>query len=692
MKKEHRPLPSSASLRFGIKVFSWQRFAAALVLAIVLFASIHLPARAQDSGSIWLPTVLQGGASAEITSPDGLIRLRLYLSDARNFTGVPRFDVTYRSDGTESAAVSTIISGGRLGLDLKSVVESAGGEEVATALVSGGTNWRWQNATVRTVRSQYTMPVAERATIPDAYSELTVELVSTGIAPEVRLQLIARTYNEGIALRYRLPEQQAVGLARIDAESTAFAFGGNYKVWAQSSEGGHPHENEHLPATINTAPSPMENPLTIQHSAGFFMALTEAAVENYPASRFVRTASLPPLLRVELRGAAQGTLPFVSPWRVLMIAPTAANLAEQNYLIYNLAPASRIADTSWLKPGKAMRVMDDDPESANKEFDPDEYVEFSKSVIDFAASRGFQYISFDAGWYGDEWSEAYSPLMPLIGDERFEAILQHAKNKKIGVILYVNYRQSRREIDSIIAKYATQWGIAGIKLGFMDGLTQAGVREILYTVQKAAEYKIFVDVHDNYCPSGMSRTWPNLFTQECARGNEHFPGAEHNATLPFTRMLLGPADYTIAYYSTRLNTSRTHQIALSVIYHSPLKFLLWYDSPSDYNGEPEVDFFKDLPTRWDETRVLSDEVGDTVSIARRSGETWFIGSITDGTARTLELALDFLPAGESFTASLYEDSGGTQVSQSAVTVTNADVLTITLPANGGNAIRLDPAP
>lgn len=674
------------------------RLAGVLALAIVLFACVHLPARAQDEGSIWLPTVLQGGALAEVTSPDGLILLRLSLSDARNFTGVPRFDVTYRSGEGEAATISSIISGGRLGLDLKSVTESASGEEVAAALVGTGANWRWQNATVRSVRTQYAMPFAERAVIPDAYTELTVDLTSIGVAPEVRLQLIVRVYNEGIALRYRLPQQTAIGTARIDGEATTFAFSGNYKVWAQSSEGEHPHENEHLPATITTAPSPMENPLTIQHADGFYMALTEAAVENYSAARFVRSASSPPSLRVEMRGSAQSTLPFASPWRVLMIAPTAAKLVEQNYLMYNLAPPSRIANTSWIKPGTAMRVGDV------------KNVAYAKEVINFAAERGIQYIIFDAGWYSpkeDEDNPVYSPTMPFMGEVEMQDVVQYANDRGIGVILYINFRQLQRELDSIMTRYRYVWGVSGLKLGFVDGTSQAGIKEILYTVQKSAQYGMFVDIHDKYCPSGMNRTWPNLLTQECVRGNEKFPGAEHNATLPFTRNLLGPADYTIPYYDldpkTReprnlLNTSRAHQLALSVIYFSPLTFLFWYDTPYDYNGEPEVAFFHDLPTHWDETRVLNDAIGDQVTIARRSGDQWFVGSITDGTSRTVELALDFLPAGKTYTAHVYSDGGatasggGTTVDITTETVTNANVLTLEIPADGGNAIRLEPTP
>lgn len=645
-----------------------------MILAGVLLVFARGVAFAQDEGSIWLPAVRQDGASAEVVSPDGNLVLRLYLSNARANTGVIRFDLAYRNE----EAWSTVISGGRLGLDLKSVTADVNGETSYSALAGENTHWRWQNVSMRNVRTQYAMSIAERTTIPDAYGELTLDLISISTTPLLTVQVIARVYNEGAALRYRVPQQGDMGTVRIDGEYTDFVFTQNHSVWAQASTGGHPHENEHLPATIASAPSPLENPVTIRHTADFYMALAEAAVENYPAARFVRSSSNPPAFRFDLRGAASGLLPFTTPWRVLMIAPTPGKLVEQNYLIYNLAPPSRVADTSWIKPGKAMRVGD-----VNN-------VAFAKSVVDFAVARGIEYIEFDAGWYGPENNAAYSPLSPLMTENGMIEVVDYAKQRGVGVVLYVNFIQLQRELDRIMTRYSNEWGVAGLKLGFVDGLTQSGIREILYAVQKAAQYRMFVDIHDNYCPSGMNRTWPNLFTQECVRGNEHYPGAEHNATLPFTRMLLGPADYTIAWYTDLKNVTRAHQMALSVVIFSPLKFLFWYDSPSDYQGESEVDFFKYLPSRWDETRVLEADIGNTVSIARRNGQEWFIGTITDGTARAIDLPLDFLPQGSEYTAHVYSDGGGTIVNGAQVAVTKDDILTIELPANGGNAIWLEP--
>lgn len=654
---------------------------AALAVAFVMLALFHRPAHAQEGATVWLSAVQQAGATVEIASPDGAIRLRLYLTNARDFTGAPRFDVTYQQGG----AASPVVTGGRLGIDLKNVVETAQGEDVVATLVGSSTNWRWQAVSLRSVRTQFTMEIGERTTIPDAYSEVTVELTSIGAPAPVTLQVIARAYNEGIALRYRLPDQPGIETARIDTEYTTFAFSKDHMVWAQSAQevfaNTPPHENEHEFTSINAAPSPLENPLTLQHKdGGYYMALTEAAVEYYPSARFVRSATTPPSLRVDLRGSARNALPFVSPWRVLMIAPTAAALAEQNYLMYNLAPASRIADTSWIKPGKAIRIGNVVDE------------EYAKTVIDFAVDRGVDYVLFDAGWYGDENSSSLSPLSPAMSYDALVAVVGYAKERDIGIVLYVNYIHSRREIDQIVTQFGERnLGIAGIKLGFVDGLTQEGIKEILYTVQQAAQYKMFVDVHDNYCPSGMNRTWPNLLTQECVRGNEHVPGAEHNTTLPFTRLLLGPADYTIRWKNLLGNTTRAHQMALSIIYFSPFQLLFWGDGPAEYNKEPEAELFRHLPTRWDETRVLDDEIGDSVAIARRSDTEWFVGAITDGTARTVELSLDFLAEGVDYTAYIYSDGGGTTVHESVLGVTSADIQTFDLPAGGGAALRIVPA-
>jgi alpha-glucosidase len=203
---------------------------------------------------------------------------------------------------------------------------------------------------------------------------------------------------------------------------------------------------------------------------------------------------------------------------------------------------------------------------------------------------------------------------------------------------------------------------------------------------------MFVNIHDDYRPSGLSRTLPNLLTQEGVRGAEHAPGAAHETVLPFTRFLIGAADYTIPYYYEPAvgASTRTHQLALTVVFFSPLKFVLWYDSPASYKGEPEIELFGRVPTTWDETVVLHAVPGEAVALARRKGVEWYLGAITNGSARTLDLPLDFLPAGTTYRAHIYRDVAARQVGIETQEVTASSVLTATMLPSGGYAARLEP--
>jgi alpha-glucosidase len=198
-----------------------------------------------------------------------------------------------------------------------------------------------------------------------------------------------------------------------------------------------------------------------------------------------------------------------------------------------------------------------------------------------------------------------------------------------------------------------------------------------------------VDVHDAYRPTGFARPYPNLLTQEGIRGNEHMPTATHNTTLPFTRFVAGPGDYTVCYYTDRIKTTRAHQLALPVIYYSPLQFLYWYDRPSAYRGEPELDFFAKVPTVWDETTVLDGRIGEYATVARRRGQEWFVGTITNDAPRVLNVPLSFLEPGKLYTAQIYGNGAGkNDVTIETRPVDSRTVIEAKLPAAGGKAIRI----
>jgi alpha-glucosidase len=214
-------------------------------------------------------------------------------------------------------------------------------------------------------------------------------------------------------------------------------------------------------------------------------------------------------------------------------------------------------------------------------------------------------------------------------------------------------------------------------------------------IQQAAAAHLMVNIHDDWRPTGEQRTWPNLMTAEGIRGNEEMPDATHNTVLPFVRFLAGPADYTICYYDPRIKTTHAHQLALAVVYYSPLQTLYWYDRPALSHDEPELAFWDRIPTTWDETRVLDGAPGRDATIARRKGDEWFVGSITNDDARRVTLRLDFLAPGRTYAATIYADDPAaptrTHVGIRERTVDASTVLQLDLPPSGGQALWLRPA-
>jgi alpha-glucosidase len=389
----------------------------------------------------------------------------------------------------------------------------------------------------------------------------------------------------------------------------------------------------------------------------------------------------PHTLRAMLGSGVRSSVPFATPWRVVLLGETPGQLIERNDLILNLNDPCALADTSWIKPGKVIREVTLTTAGG-------------KACVDFAAARGLQYVEFDAGWYGPEGdprSDARSVARP---DLDLQEVSRYGKGKGIGIILYVNRQALERQMDEIFPLYE-RWGVKGVKFGFVRVGSQEWTAWVHEGIRKAAAHHLMVDVHDELRPTGYSRTYPNLMTLEGVHGNEEFPTAGHDATLPFTRFLAGPADFTICWYSSRLRNTRAHQLACAVTYYSPWQFLFWYDRPSQYRGEPELAFFEGVPTVWDDTRVPQGRIGQYVTIARRSGDRWFVGTLNAVERRRLEIPLPFLEPGRRYVAEVFSDArpdGGdhTGVKLEAIPVDAGTVIRADLAANGGHAMRISP--
>jgi len=491
------------------------------------------------------------------------------------------------------------------------------------------------------------------------------------------MNVVVRAYNEGVAVRYHFPEPSNGLFLHIVGEQTQFTMPEGtlayYEPWAQGPYSLLPLKNWD---------GQSERPLTLKLTNGLTVALAEAQMTDYARMKFSLNPDKPNTLQASLYGSVDVIPAYSTPWRVIMVGEKPTDLIANKDIILNLNPENKLQDVSWIKPGKVIRVAKMDQANA-------------KLCIDFAAQRGLQYIHLDAGWYGPEMKmSSDARKVSETKDFYIPELASYAASKGIGLWLYVNQRALTQQLDSILPLYK-KWGIKGIKFGFVQVGNQRWSTWLHETVKKCAEYGLMVDIHDEYRPTGFSRTYPNLMTQEGIRGNEEFPDATHNTILPFTRFLAGPADYTICYYSGKLKNTHAHQLALSVVYYSPIQFLYWYDQPSAYKGEPEIEFFDKVKTVWDDTRVLNGEVGEFITTARRSGDEWFVGAITNNDARTVTVPLTFLSEKQKFVAKIYTDNDAvntrTKVSVTTVIVTNKTALNLNLKAKGGAAIHIIPA-
>ncbi|MDF9799411.1 alpha-glucosidase [Catalinimonas alkaloidigena] len=532
----------------------------------------------------------------------------------------------------------------------------------------------------------------ERSEIPDQYNELILNL-SRADANAYELQLIVRAYNEGIAFQYHWPEKHNSQHIWIEEENTQFNFPNKTQAWYTPRA-----QATYDPVLIKEWERPAEMPLTLSLPDDLYACVAEAHMVNYARSRLMTVNKKENALVTTLAGEILETSPFSTPWRVVMVAEEVGKLLEHNYLILNLNPPNAIENPWWIKPGKAIRETTLSTEGA-------------KNLVDFAKAHGLDYIHFDAGWYGYEYvvsSDATTvtvdPRRNPKGDLDLKEAIRYAKSKGLGVTVYVNHRALEKQLDEILPLYKA-WGVDGVKYGFVHVGTHRWTNWLYDAVRKAAENQLMVNIHDEFRPTGYSRTYPNLMTQEGILGNEGMPDARHNTILPFTRFVAGAADYTPAYYHRKgfknidryIQNTPAHQLALPVIYYSPLQWLYWYDVPSrDYQGEPEVEFWANCPTVWDETKVLQGEIGEYIVTARKKDDDWYLGAITNTQSREVDLSFDFLPEKTSFVAHIYSDGGETIKTRTHVKIERKIVnaktnIQLKLKESGGLAIRMVPA-
>jgi len=635
---------------------------------------------------------LAGAACAQpvhsLLSPDKRIEVRVRLADRI------RYDVLVNGKAVlENSAASLSVDQTHLGRGAKA--KATAGRQVDRTLEPA-------------VKQKF-------ARIREQYNELRID-------GDDSLSVVFRAYNEGVA--YRLETSLARDKVRVTAEEAVFQFAGDYSVFYPREESFFSHNerqysrlklSEITPAMIASLPAVVD-------AAGVKVAIAESDLEDY-AGLWLRgtggnglAAAFPPYplkeslekdrnLRVveaaDYIAETQGKRAY--PWRILGIAEKDGGLIT-NSLVWLLARPSQIADTSWIKPGKVAWDWWNANNLYGVNFAAGVNTQTYKHFIDFASKHGLEYIILDEGWY------KLGNVLEVVPEINVEEIVAYGKQKKVDVILWVVWKTLQDQLQPALEQYA-RWGIKGLKVDFMQRDDQPVIKFYHDLAREAARRRLLLDFHGGQKPALLSRTWPNVITTEGVMGLEHAkwsaePGPLHDVTLPFTRMFLGPMDYTPGAMLNANRRSfasifdrpmslgtRCHQLAMYVVFESPLQMLA--DSPSNYLREPEaMSFLGPVPSVWDETRVLDASIAEYVAVARRNGRDWYIGAMTNWTPREMELDLSFLPPGN-FKMQAFQDgvnanrmAGDYEVVRRQV---NRDTkLKIRLAEGGGWAARIQP--
>jgi alpha-glucosidase len=584
-----------------------------------------------------------------IISPDSRFTIELSLGDG----GRPVYSVNRFRD--------TVIQPSGLGLTL-----------------AGGVDWTCGFDSLELVKrsehdSTWSPVWGERSTVRDRYRTATIRFRRK--TPPAEFQVEVRAYEEGVALRYIVEEVSGMKSVRIESERSEFRLTADHNIWAAYSAQG-----KYSKVKLSEIKHSVERPCVLETADNKVIAIAEAALVDYSRMRLRRSDSFEHTLVSNLHDPVVAKLPLITPWRVIMAAESAGQLLERNDLLLNLNQPCAIPDTSWIKPGKVIREVSLSTEGG-------------KACVDFCVKYGLQFIEYDAGWYGDQGDEKSDARTVSRQNLDLQDVIRYAKERGISVIVYVNRRHLERQLDELLPLYKS-WGLAGIKYGFVQHGSQKWTAWMHDVIRKTAEYGLMVDVHDEYRMTGWQRTYPNFMTAEGIGGDETRPPHEQALANLFNRMIAGPADHTFCYYNGYVDQTSSHasQLAKAVCFFSPWQFLFWYDRPSAASGEPELEFFKHLPTTWDEIRVLHSKIGQYAVIARRKGSDWYVGCLNAGEPRSLQVPLGFLPAGATYDAHIYRDDPTvhtrTKVGIERRQVESTTTLEAALGPRGGMAIRL----
>ena len=603
-----------------------------------------------------------GAQTLSLTSPDGRNAANFY-KNGKELT------YSFSRDGRD------IILPSRAGLDVDNWVwEMALGKRDLEQPACWMDMLTADSVTVHpAVDSLWTPLYGERSTVRDRFNSATLHL-SRKDKSDYRLDIEVRLYDQGLAFRYFFPEHPAAIFHKVTGDLTDYSFPDGTMAW---SEKWAQATFDHTP--VDSIVRPVERALTLELPSGKWAALLDADVDDWCLTRFEARPDRKGTLRSVMYSPVDIVTYYATPWKIVMAADSPGELIENNDIVLNLNPRAE-GDFSWVRPGKIMR-------SAIS-------TEAGLKTIDFCAEHKIPYMLFDWQWYMPCTSHD-GDATQVVDKVDMQRVVDYGREKGVGVWLYVNQHALMKQMDELFPLLSS-WGVAGVKSGFVQYASHRWAVWLHDMVRRAADNRLMMNIHDEFRPSGFSRTYPNLLTQEGICGNEEFPDATHNVTLPFTRMLNGAADYTICYYDKRLRHTHAHQLAASLVFYSPLQTIFWYDNPGLYGGEPEIKWFEDLETTFDDTRVLSGYPGKGIVMARRKGDIWWGAAMANNEGGHQEMPLDFLEAGRRYIAEIYTDGGEkiktrTHVKIERKKVKSNDTLHFDLLPRGGAAVKFTPA-
>ena len=573
----------------------------------------------------------------------------------------------------------------------------------------------------------WNQPWGENDITHNHYNELMVNFREQSGQP---MQVVFRVYNDGFGFRYILPDYNKGKEFQIMDELTEMTLAHDAKAWSIPTNHTEYFEGIYKAGMLSQKDT-VCTPLTIEYEKDLYLAIHEAALEDYASINLtprsadggaVRLLTALTPWRSGVKVYAKGQLK--SPWRTMIISKTAGGLLTSN-LMLNLNEPSQIKDTSWIEPGRYIGIWWSIHKKQNTwEMGPTHgaTTENVKRYMDFAARHGFGGVlaeGWNPGW-GQGEKISYLESYP---DFDMHEVTRYGLQKGVRFIGHTETWGNASLLESQMEQ-AFNWferlGIRAVKTGYVghyfDGKelakSQYGIRHYRKVIECAAKHHIMIDNHEPAMPTGIQRTWPNLMTQEGVRGQEYNAWdrrggnpPSHTVTLPFTRGLAGPTDFTPAIFNfseivpgTHPHSTLAKQLGEFVVIYSPLQMAA--DAIENYEGQPALSFIESCPTTWSRTLVPNGEIGKYITIARkeRGGDSWFIGSITNEEARSLEVSLDFLDEGATYRAIIYEDGPEADFERNPyemtirqIAVTKADTLHLRLARSGGAAVRIEKA-